>query len=101
MGGLVTGLLPGSNLQVSGPAAGLTVLVFEAVREYELPVLGVIVLATCVLQLLMDTLKFGHYFRAISVTVVEGVLAGIGLVLIAGQLFARPRGGHHRRAHAV
>ena len=51
VGGLVTGLLPGSSLQVSGPAAGLTVLVFEAVQEYGLGALGVIVLAAGLLQL--------------------------------------------------
>jgi MFS superfamily sulfate permease-like transporter len=88
VGGIVTGLMRGSSLQVSGPAAGLTVLVFEAVREYGLPALGVIVLATGVLQILMGVLKLGRYFRAISVSVVEGMLAGIGLVLIAGQLYS-------------
>lgn len=88
VGGLVTGFLRGSSLQVSGPAAGLTVLVFEAVREFGLPALGVIVLATGALQILMGTLKLGRYFRAISVSVVEGMLAGIGLVLIAGQLYS-------------
>ncbi len=88
VGGLVTGFLPGSSLQVSGPAAGLTVLVFEAVREYGLPVLGVIVLATGLIQLAMGAMKLGRYFRAISVAVVEGMLAGIGLVLIAGQLYS-------------
>ncbi|MER5431403.1 SulP family inorganic anion transporter [Streptomyces sp. NPDC002588] len=88
VGGLVTGLMRGSSLQVSGPAAGLTVLVFEAVREFGLPALGVIVLATGVLQIAMGALKLGRYFRAISVSVVEGMLAGIGLVLIAGQLYS-------------
>ncbi|MFD3842494.1 SulP family inorganic anion transporter [Streptomyces sp. NPDC058642] len=88
VGGIVTGLMRGSSLQVSGPAAGMTVLVFEAVQEFGLPVLGVIVLATGVLQILMGTLKLGRWFRAISVSVVEGMLAGIGLVLIAGQLYA-------------
>ncbi|MFF4956271.1 SulP family inorganic anion transporter [Streptomyces sp. NPDC001222] len=88
VGGLVTGVLRGSSLQVSGPAAGLTVLVFEAVREFGLPQLGVIVLATGVLQLLMGALRLGRWFRAISVSVVEGMLAGIGLVLIAGQLYS-------------
>ncbi|MGW1778167.1 SulP family inorganic anion transporter [Streptomyces sp. NPDC002143] len=87
VGGLVTGLMRGSSLQVSGPAAGLTVLVFEAVQEFGLPALGVIVLATGALQLAMGALKLGRYFRAISVSVVEGMLAGIGLVLIAGQLY--------------
>ncbi|MEU6736361.1 SulP family inorganic anion transporter [Streptomyces physcomitrii] len=88
VGGIVTGLLPGSSLQVSGPAAGLTVLVYEAVQEFGLPVLGVIVLATGLLQLVMGALRWGRWFRAISVAVVEGMLAGIGLVLIAGQLYS-------------
>ncbi|MFB7658033.1 MULTISPECIES: SulP family inorganic anion transporter [unclassified Streptomyces] len=88
VGGLVTGLLPGSSLQVSGPAAGLTVLVFAAVDEYGLPALGVIVLASGLIQLAMGALKLGRWFRAISLSVVEGMLAGIGLVLIAGQLYA-------------
>ncbi|MEU1211680.1 SulP family inorganic anion transporter [Streptomyces sp. NPDC005791] len=88
VGGLVTGCMRGSSLQVSGPAAGLTVLVFEAVRTYGLPALGVIVLTTGLLQLAMGALRLGRWFRAISVSVVEGMLAGIGLVLIAGQLYA-------------
>ncbi|MEU8750357.1 SulP family inorganic anion transporter [Streptomyces chartreusis] len=88
VGGIVTGLMRGSSLQVSGPAAGLTVLVYEAVQEFGLPVLGVLVLATGLLQLLMGALRLGRWFRAISVSVVEGMLAGIGLVLIAGQLYA-------------
>ncbi|MGY5133548.1 SulP family inorganic anion transporter, partial [Streptomyces nigrescens] len=88
VGGLLTGLLPGSSLQVSGPAAGLTVLVFEAVKEYGLGALGALVLAAGVLQLAMGALKLGRWFRAISVAVVQGMLAGIGLVLIAGQLYA-------------
>jgi MFS superfamily sulfate permease-like transporter len=88
VGGLVTGLLPGSSLQVSGPAAGLTVLVYEAVTTYGLPALGAIVLAAGLLQLLMGVLRLGRLFRAISVSVVHGMLAGIGLVLVAGQLYA-------------
>lgn len=87
VGGLVTGVLRGSSLQVSGPAAGLTVLVFEAVKEFGLPVLGAIVLATGLLQIVMGVLRLGRYFRAISLAVVEGMLAGIGLVLVAGQLY--------------
>jgi len=88
VGGIITGLMPGSSLQVSGPAAGLTVLVFEAVSEFGLPALGVIVLATGLLQFGMGALRLGRWFRAISISVVEGMLAGIGLVIIAGQLYA-------------
>lgn len=87
VGGLVTGLLPGSSLQVSGPAAGLTVLVYDAVEDFGLSALGVIVLLTGVLQLVLGAARLGGWFRAISLSVVQGMLAGIGLVLIAGQLY--------------
>ncbi|MGV2918954.1 SulP family inorganic anion transporter [Streptomyces alfalfae] len=98
VGGLVVGFLPGSALQVSGPAAGLTVLVFEAVREFGLGMLGAIVLLTGVLQVTLGLLRCGRWFRAISVSVVQGMLAGIGLVLILGQLYTmagaeQPRSG--------
>ncbi|MDX6355045.1 MAG: hypothetical protein QOF98_1948, partial [Streptomyces sp.] len=88
VGGLVTGAMPGSSLQVSGPAAGLTALVYEAVHTHGLPALGLIVLSAGLIQLILGALHCGHWFRAISVAVVEGMLAGIGLVIIAGQLYA-------------
>jgi MFS superfamily sulfate permease-like transporter len=88
VGGLVTGFMRGSSLQVSGPAAGLTVLVFEAVSEFGVAALGLIVLISGLLQLAMGFLKVGRWFRAISVSVVEGMLCGIGLVIIAGQIYA-------------
>ncbi|MFJ6212599.1 SulP family inorganic anion transporter [Streptomyces sp. NPDC092296] len=87
VGGLVVGPLPGSRLQVSGPAAGLAVLVHQAVTRFGLPALGVLVLGCGLLQLAMGALRLGRWFRAISVAVVQGMLAGIGLVLIAGQLY--------------
>ncbi|MBW5483453.1 SulP family inorganic anion transporter [Streptomyces bambusae] len=88
VGGLVVGCFRGSSLQVSGPAAGMTVLVYEAVGVYGLTALGVLVLAAGMLQLGMGALRLGRWFRAISVAVVQGMLAGIGLVLIAGQIYA-------------
>ncbi|OLZ60852.1 sulfate transporter [Streptomyces amritsarensis] len=88
VGGLVTGWFRGSSLQVSGPAAGLTVLVYEALQTHGTAALGVLVLAAGALQLGMGALRLGRWFRAISVAVVHGMLAGIGLVLISGQLYA-------------
>ncbi|WP_229403532.1 SulP family inorganic anion transporter [Micromonospora okii] len=87
VGGLVVGLMPGSSLQVSGPAAGLTVLVAEAVDRYGLAGLGTIVLVAGLLQVALGLLRLGRWFRAISVAVVQGMLAGIGLLLIVGQLY--------------
>ncbi|WP_030842602.1 SulP family inorganic anion transporter [Streptomyces sp. NRRL F-4474] len=88
VGGLVTGWFRGSSLQVSGPAAGLTVLVYEALQTHGTAALGVLVLAAGAVQLGMGALRLGRWFRAISVAVVHGMLAGIGLVLISGQLYA-------------
>lgn len=88
VGGLVAGILPGSSLQVSGPAAGLTVLVYEAVQAYGVQALGVLVLGAGLVQLGLGVLRLGRWFRAVSVAVVQGMLAGIGLVLIAGQVYA-------------
>ncbi|MGW8333586.1 SulP family inorganic anion transporter [Streptomyces sp. NPDC055897] len=97
VGGLVVGFLPGSSLQVSGPAAGLTVLVFEAVQEFGLGMLGAIVLLAGALQIGLGLLRCGRWFRAISGSVVQGMLAGIGLVLIFGQLYTMA-GAHQPRS---
>ncbi|MGI5338787.1 SulP family inorganic anion transporter [Streptomyces sp. CA-181903] len=87
VGGLLTGLLPGSSIQVSGPAAGLAALVYEAVRTYGLGGLGVLVLATGLFQVVLGLLRLGRWFRKVPVAVVQGMLAGTGLVLITGQLY--------------
>ena len=86
VGGLVVGLLAGSPLQVSGPAAGLAVIVFEIVREQGLSALGPILLLAGLIQLVCGFLRLGGWFRAISPAVVHGMLAGIGVLIVAGQL---------------
>ncbi|WP_374414187.1 SulP family inorganic anion transporter [Novosphingobium colocasiae] len=85
IGGVVVGLLAGSPLQVSGPAAGLAVIVFEFVREHGLEALGPVLLLAGVLQLVAGWLKLGGLFRAISPAVVHGMLAGIGALIVIGQ----------------
>ncbi|MEI5525128.1 SulP family inorganic anion transporter [Streptomyces brasiliscabiei] len=88
VGGLVVGALPGNGLRVSGPAAGVIVLVYEVVRAYGSPALGVLVLGAGVVQLGLGALRLGRWFRAVSVAVVQGMFAGIGLLLVVGQLYA-------------
>lgn len=85
IGGIVVGLLAGSPLQVSGPAAGLAVIVFEFVREHGLEALGPVLLLAGVLQLVAGVLRMGGLFRAISPAVVHGMLAGIGALIVIGQ----------------
>jgi MFS superfamily sulfate permease-like transporter len=86
IGGIVVGLLSGSPLQVSGPAAGLVVMVFEIVEDYGIGALGPILLLAGALQCLAGALRLGRWFRAISPAVVHGMLAGIGVLIVAGQL---------------
>jgi MFS superfamily sulfate permease-like transporter len=85
IGGLVVGLLAGSPLQVSGPAAGLAVIVFEFVREHGLAALGPVLVVAGLIQLAAGALKLGGMFRAISPAVVHGMLAGIGALIVVGQ----------------
>jgi MFS superfamily sulfate permease-like transporter len=85
VGGLVVGALAGSPFQVSGPAAGLTVLVWQLVQQHGLPMLGVIILLAGLFQLAAGLLKLGQWFRAVSPAVIHGMLAGIGLLILTGQ----------------
>lgn len=85
IGGVVVGALAGSPLQVSGPAAGLAVIVFEIVAKHGLSMLGPILVVAGAIQLIAGAAKLGQWFRAISPAVVHGMLAGIGVLIVAGQ----------------
>lgn len=85
VGGLVVGTLGGAPLLVSGPAAGLAVLVWDCVHEFGLERLGFIVLGAGVIQLVCGVTRLGGWFRAVSPAVIQGMLAGIGLLILASQ----------------
>lgn len=86
IGGLVVGWLAGSPLQVSGPAAGLAVLVFELVRQHGMMMLGPILLLAGFLQLVAGRLCLGCWFRVTAPAVVYGMLAGIGVLIVLSQI---------------
>jgi MFS superfamily sulfate permease-like transporter len=85
VGGIVVGALSGAPLQVSGPAAGLTVMVWSIVEDHGAAALGPIVLLAGAVQLLAGSLKLGPIFRAVSPAVIHGMLAGIGVLIFASQ----------------
>ncbi|BBC71532.1 SulP family inorganic anion transporter [Altererythrobacter sp. B11] len=85
IGGIVVGLFAGSPLQVSGPAAGLAVIVFEFVTENGLTALGPMLVLAGALQLVAGWMKLGAFFRSISPAVVHGMLAGIGALIVISQ----------------
>src|SRR3954469_18521534 len=80
IGGIVVGSLSGAPLQVSGPAAGLTVLVFEIIRDHGIEALGPVVLIGGILQLIAGRVHVGAWFRAMSTAVVYGMLGGLGVL---------------------
>lgn len=96
IGGLVVGLLAGAPLQVSGPAAGLTVIVYDTIQEHGIEMLGIIVLIAGIIQLGAGLLRLGQWFRAVSPAVIHGMLAGIGVLIFASQFHVmvddQPRG---------
>ena len=85
VGGILVGSIAGSPLQVSGPAAGLAVIIADLVREHGIEVLGITVLFAGVIQAIAGMLKLGQWFRAVSPAVIEGMLAGIGVLIFASQ----------------
>jgi MFS superfamily sulfate permease-like transporter len=85
VGGLVVATISGCPLQVSGPAAGLTVIVYDIIARFGLEMLGVVVLLAGLFQLLAGVFRLGQWFRAVSPAVVKGMLAGIGILILASQ----------------
>lgn len=86
VGGIVAGLVGGSPLQVSGPAAGLTVVVAETINTFGFALTCAITAAAGVLQIILGVSRVGRFALAISPTVVRAMLAGIGLSILLGQL---------------
>jgi MFS superfamily sulfate permease-like transporter len=87
VGGMVVAFASGSSLSVSGPAAGLTVIVHTAITDlgsYETFLLAVVLAG--ILQIIFGFLKagiVGYYFPS---NVIKGMLAAIGIILILKQI---------------
>lgn len=86
VGGVVTGLLSGCPLQVSGPAAGLAVLVSQYWTQMDRTSFALVVLLAGAIQVLCGAWRLGQWFRALSPAIVQGVLSGIGVLILASQL---------------
>ncbi|MBI5761721.1 MAG: SulP family inorganic anion transporter [Planctomycetales bacterium] len=97
IGGVLVGLLGGSPFQVSGPAAGLSVVVYELARTHGYERVGLIVLIAGSIQFMAGVFKLGQWFRAVSPPVIQGMLSGIGLLIFGSQfhimLDGKPLGG--------
>jgi MFS superfamily sulfate permease-like transporter len=85
VGGIIVGMLAGAPLQVSGPAAGLTVLVWDIVQSYGIAGMGLAVAIAGGLQIIAGIAGLGRWFRAVSPAVILGMLAGIGVLILSSQ----------------
>ncbi|MEV6954976.1 SulP family inorganic anion transporter [Streptomyces sp. NPDC051183] len=86
VGGIVAGRLGGAPLQVSGPAAGLTVVTAELIQHYGWrTTCAITVLAGCC-QLGLAALRTARSALMVSPAIVHGMLAGIGVTIALAQL---------------
>ncbi len=87
IGGIVIGFLSGSQLSVSGPAAGLTAIVVVAIAKvpsFEAFLLAVVICG--IIQLILGFLKAGFIADYVPGCVIKGMLAAIGVILILKQI---------------
>src|SRR5207248_4775163 len=87
IGGIVVSIISGSALSVSGPAAGLSTVVAATITsygDYTLFLLDVIVAG--IFQVVLGLLKLGVIANYFPSAVIKGMLAAIGILLIAKQI---------------
>ncbi|MFQ6331185.1 solute carrier family 23 protein [Nocardia sp. CWNU-33] len=98
VGGVVAGTVGGSVLQVSGPAAGLTVVVAESISEFGWRVTCFIVVAAGLLQILFGLSRIARAALAVAPVVVHAMLAGIGITIALQQIHVLLGGSSHSSA---
>lgn len=86
VGGIVAGAIGGSPLQVSGPAAGLTVVVAEIINKFGWQMACLITIGAGVLQILFGLSRIARAALAIAPVVVHAMLAGIGVTIALQQI---------------
>ncbi len=87
IGGVMVSLISGSPLAVSGPGAGLTSLVAASIislGDYKLFLLAVMIAG--VFQLLLGLFKLGAIANYFPSSVIKGMLAAIGIILVSKQI---------------
>lgn len=91
VGGLLTGIAGGAAITIKGPAAGLITIVSAALLTFEsssnpIGILAAILLVTAIMQFGLGKLKLGTLSNIFPNSVVHGMLAAIGLIIIAKQI---------------
>jgi len=84
--GVAGGLLGGTTLAVTGPAAAISLLVVGAVQAHGLEALPFITLATGGLQLASGVTRLGVVAKLVPVSVIAGFTTGVGTLILSGQV---------------
>ena len=85
--GLIVGSLSKSHISVSGPAAGLTAICASAITELgSLEIFFLSIAIAGLIQVLLGVFKLGGFTHFIPSTVIKGMLAAIGIILISKQI---------------
>ena len=85
IGGIVVGAFSGNSLQVSGPAAGLILIIVDIIQTQGIDKLFFIIFVVGLLQITFGLFSLGKWFRAISPAIIQGMLAGIGISIFLSQ----------------
>ena len=85
IGGIIVGALSGGSFQVSGPAAGLILIVADIITNMGVQQLFLTILIAGIIQIAFGLLQLGNYFRAISPAIIQGMLSGIGISIFLSQ----------------
>jgi MFS superfamily sulfate permease-like transporter len=96
IGGIVVGSLSGSHISVSGPAAGLIAIVLAAITDLGFEVFIVAVIIAGLIQLILGIVKAGGISSYFPSSVIEGMLAAIGIIIIKKEL---PHAVGYDKAH--
>jgi carbonic anhydrase len=98
VGGIIAGTFGGSSVQVSGPAAGLTVVVAGLIDDLGFPMLCLMTVGAGALQIAFGLSRMARAALAIAPVVVHAMLAGIGITIMLQQVHVLMGGSSHSSA---
>ena len=87
VGGIIVSILSKSQLSVSGPAAGLTAVCLAAISEFgSIEIFFISIVIAGLMQIMLGVLRLGGFTHFIPSAVIKGMLAAIGIILMAKQV---------------
>lgn len=86
VGGIIVGYLSGSHVSVSGPAASLIAIVIVAIQDLGFEAFLLAGVLAGVIQLILGFVKAGSFSNYIPSGVIQGMLTGIGLIIIFKEI---------------